>query len=1461
MTDGTEPFSPWLMRTAWRRTVHHLRREEILDFSELLMTKASPLEVHYQIASDLSANQYRPDPLRMVPHPKKGHRIRHYSVPSIRDQTATMAMASLLAPLLESNFVSASFGNRIFRSQGRRASDGDGWRLLPFSLSDDKFYAGFSETYGLFRQVAHDLVRQVVRRNAKDSAKKYSLTGVALERIPWLTDEDWRREWCKGENDDGHVYWARLDLSLAYPSVNRRQLKVDLSEQARNVSNHPPNGPGASLDTTRLDGLSHPWADLAPAFLTTLAEQLGRIISQMEYTSWSRPGAWDNSPLISDPVSPTLQVSDGSVWKGDSEHLSAIGAGESFCEGIPTGLGISGWLMNVALHRVDEQMVALCQRAKADGHSVAYLRYADDFLLLGRSPQAVLHAVDALSDSLEASGHNFHLNTDKSKPEGISDRNKSQEERCNLLNSIVITSGSEERFITEIVREMSGDGDADTDWLQGPTNRRSLERLLLLGTLEHDDEEVPLDARIGFALGGLAYRPWPLVAPNEGNEPQPSIEAVRRIMAVTEMATRMHPWRFRSWRHAAIVAVRAADVPGLDEPTGTAWLMSLARTIRWRSLETIDLPRLTVDGSDWYSDNAIAEGSPAQALQRLEEAARDVVGRQAIRRGRVSALLRLSFHRSCLLNALADAARDLSNPVGEGPTWTRHVSQASHEPLRTGLENFRCVFENLYADFREGAFPSGWWWERQAMARYLLAIAMRQGVYKDLPSPAPNALISLDARTVEICLLNVPLDLHPRVKDILKGDAIHKPDGRSPSLPPELWAAIAGCVNSSETRSRRQWSVDEAVALARSGVWKLLPFQLVPRRNNLQPVTAEHRDRIWSRVIRFNRYVWIRRLLHGIDDPMGFAPLLHLTGLEDLVIFGSAPVEASNIAPLRETIHCFEDASQRNPSLHTAVPFPPHIALSYVEAVYDWSTEKQGVPLWTCAPEFVGISRGQADQVIESRHHQTKSSQTNETPSWPDSVKVVEPVAAQEACHPAFLVPSIFFSTDVPHGDHLQWNCTALHLYLATGGENAMDTLLRHAPWRPPHEFGRRLTSEYLIDPSSPWFASTLAHVREYYGWEMTLVKDSGAVVARIDPFPPSQLKKKRRQQDVHCVLAQPTSAVPPKFIIERIAANPLCQGWTVPQALLVKLEHEASEMLAALTFRTESSHDFSTIEHAATLPDRTGEAPDVVVFPENYFDVRHIRALRAFVARTGIALIGGNGLRELPRAAAGHPGLRLPYKRVLLNSGVAVIPERRVRSSFKSGDRTRTLVFPVPKREPSIYELGILRALNVITKKDTIEYSWFRDDRISLMTDAYWGPWSAAICSDVLSPAGWEELRGRILHFFLLAFNPAVDLFDRFAYTRAYEVYANFLTSNHGKHGGSLAWTPRRKDHEAELFRVHGKGQRLLADVVVPVTELERQQRRGLDEAIARKAKELTGPKNNKPTWLPPPPGYQQEP
>ena len=70
-------------------------------------------------------------------------------------------------------------------------------------------------------------------------------------------------------------------------------------------------------------------------------------------------------------------------------------------------------------------------------------------------------------------------------------------------------------------------------------------------------------------------------------------------------------------------------------------------------------------------------------------------------------------------------------------------------------------------------------------------------------------------------------------------------------------------------------------------------------------------------------------------------------------------------------------------------------------------------------------------------------------------------------------------------------------------------------------------------------------------------------------------------------------------------------------------------------------------------------------------------------------------------------------------------------------------------------------------------------------------------------------------------------------------ELYVNLAAVNHGSHGGSLAWTPRRRDGK-KILTLEGDKQFLLADVRLPVKSLAEAQAKGPELARDKAMQEV---------------------
>jgi len=103
---------------------------------------------------------------------------------------------------------------------------------------------------------------------------------------------------------------------------------------------------------------------------------------------------------------------------------------------------------------------------------------------------------------------------------------------------------------------------------------------------------------------------------------------------------------------------------------------------------------------------------------------------------------------------------------------------------------------------------------------------------------------------------------------------------------------------------------------------------------------------------------------------------------------------------------------------------------------------------------------------------------------------------------------------------------------------------------------------------------------------------------------------------------------------------------------------------------------------------------------------------------------------------------------------------------------------------------------------------------------------------------------------------------FEGVTWVRAYEVYANLVSVNHGAYGGSFVWTPKHSPHR-EIARMRGNDLFVIADVRLPVQDLLNAQRNGVQQAIGSATCDWLGHKNpeEKDAFKTLPPGYSRNP
>ena len=216
---------PLVLRGAWLRIDAWYRSGSLAPQPELELWRLHPEAELRKLRAELKAGAWRPAVWPQIPYPKKGAQLRHYTLPTVKDQVAFMAHMVLLGPLLDNCVENFAFGNRWYRPiVWNRRSAPPLWEFRPYPLLTNKAYRPFASSHGLYRRVANWTVARMTEvplREKDYSGAVHHPADYSCETLPpWVRKDWWRGEEAKTER----AAWATLDVELAFPSVRLDRL-------------------------------------------------------------------------------------------------------------------------------------------------------------------------------------------------------------------------------------------------------------------------------------------------------------------------------------------------------------------------------------------------------------------------------------------------------------------------------------------------------------------------------------------------------------------------------------------------------------------------------------------------------------------------------------------------------------------------------------------------------------------------------------------------------------------------------------------------------------------------------------------------------------------------------------------------------------------------------------------------------------------------------------------------------------------------------------------------------------------------------------------------------------------------------------------------------------------------------------------------------------------------------------
>ena len=661
---------PLVVWAAWLRVNEWYRSGNLAPQPELCHWRIQPEVEVRRLAAELRSGEWQPDLWSQLPYPKRGACLRHYVMPTVKDQVAFMAYLVLLGPLFDNQFYPFVFGNRLYRPLVWNTRGVPRWEQRAYPLLNRHTYLPYARSHGLFRRVASWTVSRMTKAvlPQEDYAGRVHRPGDydSASLPPWV-QERWWQDGSGGASD--RAFWASLDIQLAYPSIRLPDLLdalVDLTGKSCIVAKRgPPDILELDLSAILLDGI-------LDGYPQTLIDGLADQDLKVELAKG----------LVA--ALERVEIKDAGIpnraWK--PHHARATLPPDN--RGLPTGLAISGFLLNVALHRVDKDAYEYLL-ATSNNDRGAVVRFADDMYVLSRSAEGLFRLIDVVWGAVEAntgdnpikrkSKSNLYVNLSKVGPPAVhsvvneclrsrgwktcevdacdelspSERSKPaslarwwQDNAARLQESVARASVGPRDvgpFVTTLVERLSAIGNDTLGDRFGQGARDRQIQLHDLARFDIADEQVRADTRRAFAANRLAGA-W--LSKDRGQAHHELVEIRRSVAKVV----RETPWKFSLWRAVVRAAARRApkseDRCDEDDEEARQWLSSLLACVS------------KVGGDSWLKDwpEENAE-SPHQSSTMWRH-------------------YYLSFHRAAFWRALADVVGRLySHEEMQQDQWSR----------------------------------------------------------------------------------------------------------------------------------------------------------------------------------------------------------------------------------------------------------------------------------------------------------------------------------------------------------------------------------------------------------------------------------------------------------------------------------------------------------------------------------------------------------------------------------------------------------------------------------------------------------------------------------------------------------------------------------------------------------------------------------------------------------------------
>lgn len=454
---------------AWEKVKHFYNEDNFwCDELEISTFQATYEEKLKSIRNRIKKGTYKLNPIKPIFFPKKEAENRQMFWIDLEDQLVWLAVMNVIGKYYDKQMPYWSYGNRLyinmFPDKETSTEEKIVWNYGAYLNTTKQTYRSFGQSWPRFRKdiyitskvmtkTEEELDEQLTDEEKEDIDTTNRLSEI--HKVKYKIKEFWEIK-----HTHPNIYWCSLDLKKFYPNAKT---------------------------TVILDNFNKYGNDISEKFndfeiLLKLLKNLLNFTIDYEIGFNEETVDWVQIQLENRP---------------------------KFFKGIPTGLFAAGFLSNIVMLDIDQQLNEIVEEKSTTDEKIALFRFVDDYTILSTSVASSLRLIKSIEELINNQFEGgLELNKDKTKPKELAILLSSEGCSRKLLKDAIGKMKLDSNFPTPLMnhtlKKISMSNKLSFELLDSDEEKKYIQDIEHLLVTDISEEEIREDTRLSFASSKLS---------------------------------------------------------------------------------------------------------------------------------------------------------------------------------------------------------------------------------------------------------------------------------------------------------------------------------------------------------------------------------------------------------------------------------------------------------------------------------------------------------------------------------------------------------------------------------------------------------------------------------------------------------------------------------------------------------------------------------------------------------------------------------------------------------------------------------------------------------------------------------------------------------------------------------------------------------------------------------------------